>query len=719
MPDSEKMEDEFFAGLTAETIPFERMLDLLKELYNSGETESAAEWRELLEEALADRNQAEDLLEVMHETAGWGDDDPERKENVKKALLRAFRRKRKDEFVKNAGFDNGVSLQECLRRVSLLSTLAEGTLCIDKGWGFGIVKRVDPFYCKVKIDFEEKPGHEVSFSHAAESLQLPGEGHILAVSHNDPDGFKSMLKDSPGDVVKLALRSYGAMPVEILREVVEQAGLENSRWKEFWSSARQQLKSDPLVQIPSRRADVIVLRESVEELQEDWNTTFEAIKDPVELCSFVEEVVQVAGPEQMNSEMRRKIAARFEELLEKGFGVTSVVTARVMGTMAMLGFEWSDGLVDKARGIIESNELSEVVDSLPTRISCVFLEKAREAVGEPLIDRLVSSIGRMERSAFNDTMRFLEREGKMGRAIEQIGVMLREGRQTPQMLYWLSTNLDSRDLAAMIGPRDFLFRIIGEISSAPEGGADKSTDMLKALFRDDKSIDKLFSILQPDERKDVLARVAETRTWDQIESRSVIARVVRRFPELKKSIEAARGGEENHTADRLTSWRTYNERRQKLQRIIEVEIPENSREIGVARSYGDLRENHEYKAAKEHQGILMRRKAEYERDLALVKGATFEGMPTDTVGMGVRVEVERPDGNRQVFCILGEWDREERLGVVSSESLVAKSLTGRKIGDKVDLPVIESADGVARTEPCVIREISKLPEPVLEWARGE
>ncbi len=718
MADRQKMEEDFFSALTAETIPVKKLLEQVRHLYDSGETENAMEWRELLEEALADRNQADELLAVMYRTSDWDKNSPGRKEAAGKLLLRIFRRKRKEEFIKNAGFDSGVPFQECLRRASLLNSLHEGDLCLDKGWGFGTVKGVDAFYRKIKIDFKEKPGHEISFLHAAESLQLLSEDHILAVSRNKPEEFQSMLRDRPGDVVKLALRSYGQLAVQDLKDVVEEAGLEESSWKEFWSRARQQLKADPLVEIPARRTQPIVLRESFEELEKDWSAKFDAIKDPVEFCAFAEEFVQVAGSGQMKDELRDKIGSRFEELLQKGFGVTDEVTARVLGTMAMLGFEWSEGLAEKARVLVGGEELPWVLDSLPTRISIVFLEKAQEIAGEKLCDRLILLIGQMERSAFNDTVRFLESRGRIKDAIERMGAMLREGKQSSQMLYWLSKNMDSKDLAGLIEPRDFLSRIIGGISRPPEQGSDKSIELLKSLFREDDSIDKLFSMMQPEDRIYILSRVSEMRTWDSVESRSVIARVVRRFPELKKFMESVRRGEGERRVDRLTSWRSYNERRQKLQRIIEVEIPENSREIGVARSYGDLRENHEYKAAKEHQGILMRRKAEYERDLAMVKGATFENMPTETVGMGVRVVVGRPDGKQQEFCILGEWDREESLGIVSSESLVARSLAGRKKGDEVDLPSLEAAEGEVGTETCIIKDISRLPEAVLAWARG-
>jgi hypothetical protein len=66
----------------------------------------------------------------------------------------------------------------------------------------------------------------------------------------------------------------------------------------------------------------------------------------------------------------------------------------------------------------------------------------------------------------------------------------------------------------------------------------------------------------------------------------------------------------------VTSHRSYRERQEQLEKLINVDIPANSKEIAVARSYGDLRENFEYKAAKDMQRVLMARRAELEKMMA-------------------------------------------------------------------------------------------------------
>ena len=117
-------------------------------------------------------------------------------------------------------------------------------------------------------------------------------------------------------------------------------------------------------------------------------------------------------------------------------------------------------------------------------------------------------------------------------------------------------------------------------------------------------------------------------------------------------------------------------------------IPANSKEIAIARSYGDLRENHEYKAAKEMQKLLMRRKAELETQLVRARGTDFSNVRTDTVNIGTVVRATDLETNQpEQFTVLGAWDSEPEKGVVSYLSPIAQSLLNRKIGDQVEFEV--------------------------------
>ena len=122
--------------------------------------------------------------------------------------------------------------------------------------------------------------------------------------------------------------------------------------------------------------------------------------------------------------------------------------------------------------------------------------------------------------------------------------------------------------------------------------------------------------------------------------------------------------------------------------MVEKKIPANSKEIAIARSYGDLRENHEYKAAKEMQKILMRQKSELETQLVRARGSDFANPRVDVAGIGTVVRsVDLATGQPEHFTILGAWDSDPEKGIVSYLSPVAQSLLNRKVGDEVEFEV--------------------------------
>jgi transcription elongation GreA/GreB family factor len=175
-------------------------------------------------------------------------------------------------------------------------------------------------------------------------------------------------------------------------------------------------------------------------------------------------------------------------------------------------------------------------------------------------------------------------------------------------------------------------------------------------------------------------------------------------PETAPAPATPRGG--------VTSWRSYRQRQRQLEKLVNEDIPANSRDIGHARSYGDLSENFEYKAAKEQQRILMHRQEELEAQLKSVTGTDFAGLPAEAAGIGTRVVLEYPDGRRTEHCILGEWDQDEALGIIACSSRMSQALTGHKAGDEVRVPAEHGE------EACRLAEVAPLPETVRAWCRG-
>jgi transcription elongation GreA/GreB family factor len=185
-----------------------------------------------------------------------------------------------------------------------------------------------------------------------------------------------------------------------------------------------------------------------------------------------------------------------------------------------------------------------------------------------------------------------------------------------------------------------------------------------------------------------------------MDKRSLLARLVKSHPAVQSLIS---GDQVKQEASLLVSWKSLERRREEYQELVQKKIPANSREIAIARSYGDLRENHEYKAAKEMQKILMRRKDELETQLTRARGTDFSNPRTDIASIGTIVRATDLGTNQsETFTILGAWDSDPDQGIISYLSPVAQSLMNRKVGDEVEFELhgAKRQHRIEQIEPC-------------------
>ncbi|NPV13932.1 transcription elongation factor GreA [candidate division WOR-3 bacterium] len=122
-----------------------------------------------------------------------------------------------------------------------------------------------------------------------------------------------------------------------------------------------------------------------------------------------------------------------------------------------------------------------------------------------------------------------------------------------------------------------------------------------------------------------------------------------------------------------------------LKKLTEEELPRTAEEIARARSFGDLSENYEYKAAKEKQARLMEKINRLRADLSRAKPIEPEKIQSDIVKIGSRVKLQDEEGKNHEFSILGPWDADPENGIISFQSPLAQELIGKKPGDKVKM----------------------------------
>ncbi len=122
-----------------------------------------------------------------------------------------------------------------------------------------------------------------------------------------------------------------------------------------------------------------------------------------------------------------------------------------------------------------------------------------------------------------------------------------------------------------------------------------------------------------------------------------------------------------------------------LDHELKIQLP---KEIQKAREHGDLRENAEYKAAKERQSFLQARIGQLSTRLAALSMVNLDRIPKDKVGLGSTVTLrETASGDQIVYDLVTPEEADPTQGRISPSSPIGKSLLNHEEGDVVEVRV--------------------------------
>jgi transcription elongation factor GreA len=127
--------------------------------------------------------------------------------------------------------------------------------------------------------------------------------------------------------------------------------------------------------------------------------------------------------------------------------------------------------------------------------------------------------------------------------------------------------------------------------------------------------------------------------------------------------------------------------KEKLSNLKFVERPQISNAIAEARAHGDLKENAEYHAAKELQGLTEAKISEMENALANAQVIDVKEIPeTGRVIFGSSVKVYDIENDKEVkYKIVGNLESDPEKGHISIDTPIAKGLVGKFVDDEINI----------------------------------
>ncbi len=130
----------------------------------------------------------------------------------------------------------------------------------------------------------------------------------------------------------------------------------------------------------------------------------------------------------------------------------------------------------------------------------------------------------------------------------------------------------------------------------------------------------------------------------------------------------------------------FDKMKEDLQRMKSVDRPAASRAIAEAREKGDLKENAEYDAAKEAQGILEAKMAQLEGQISIARIVDTTNIDTSKVSIFTKVTITNMATKKTVtYQIVGEKEADLKAGKISAGSPIGKGLMGRTKGEVAEV----------------------------------
>src|SRR5436190_23068360 len=574
------------------------------------------------------------------------------------------------------------------RAAQQLEKLKPGTFCLHKSWGFGRISEWNLLLNQIVIDFAGKKSHPMQAEYAAENVTPLAPEHFLARKATDLAGIRNLARENPPALIRNILESSdGKATAQQIGEWLIGDVFTETEWKRWWESTKKALKASGVFSIPAKKNDPIQIRgegvSHADELIEAFNKARQpkqqvaALEQIIKFCDQFKEPEKQLQPiittienmavrnQKMHPEFAFELIIARDDLIGR---VPSLHTTHIGLTLSKLITEEDQRLILVLAKLPAAKE-KRILQALPAALGSTWTERG--------LNLMQQSHGRM----VAQIPRILSEAGKHDELRTMLERSIREHSATSEMLAWLCSE---RDQWSELVTQELLGAIFAALEREQHSTAGRTGKLYRTLIEDRQLLGDIFRKSDVATARDWMRRLQLSHLFDELTKRSLLARLVKVYPELESMITGAQSQDE--TASLIVSWSSLERRKAEYEELVKRKIPENTKEIALARSYGDLSENFEFKAAKQMQSVLMRRKTELEQMLHNARGTSFENVDTSRVSIGTIVTLRNVEtGKEETYTILGAWDGDPDHNIISYQTAIGQALLGHKAGETISL----------------------------------
>lgn len=583
------------------------------------------------------------------------------------------------------------------RHRSKLEAMTPGTYCVHRSWGMGVIRRYDEQENRLVIDFEEgQEGHQMDPAFCVDKLDILAEGDILVLSRQEPERIQEMIKKNQADViVEILSRAEGHVAGNTEIELTLSRLIGPTKYKKWWTATKKLLAKDPRIAVPAKKTDPWVLRDEPvkpeDEILEEFFETKAPKKKIAHASKLIEMSVQHGDIEEALPDILKELAVSLAQTKQLSAG-ERLYGVWVRNDLARFIHTDVEALEPTSHDILkESMDISKLADEIPAshhkRYIDLILRTFPDVWDKHIFELLKNSSGKLTSECINFLLEH-ERGDEITKTMKR---WLVEQNLRAPVLTWVLKNRSSKKYAKMLSPMinsRLLSAIFWAIDyEALQTAGTRRIALADQLLDDPDLVGDLLDTATPETAHDLAQTLLLNQGFEDLSKKSLLARFIKIFPSIQ-GLVSGDSGKAAVDESLYVSKSSLEQRKKEYEELVATKIPQNKEDIAEARAHGDLKENSEYKMARQEQDMMLARKSELERDLARAQVTDFSEAPTETVGIGSTVElVAASSGEAQKFAILGAWDSDPVKNFLSYQTPLAKALTGQDKGASVEVDI--------------------------------
>jgi transcription elongation GreA/GreB family factor len=571
-----------------------------------------------------------------------------------------------------------------------LSQLAPGNFCVHKSFGAGKVIDWDLPAKKVTIDFEKSTGQSMELQFAFQKTEWIAADDFRAKKIEQLEELRVLSKSDPIALLVHLLQSHGgSMTGDALEKELSGAVIPEPTFKKWWDAAKKALRESRLAVVPQKRTEPIVLRVGDRSPAQALVADFEAARDIKGMIRALEAIAADIGAFENDSDALKRLLNDIDEGAKKAARVQlghalQLVAARdeVIGSSKALALDPTAVRLSDLLLSADPTRLAEEAGALPSGRQRAIYEAFPDAFAEEWVSKIVKVFDSVGARGVTEIARILLERDSMPALVTHLRSAIARRALGPDALIWVCR--ERKGPSAEIFSADVGASVLNLLENDHLSDGPRKTSRLQSLMGDDKTLlTDLVAIMDINETRNFARRLLDCPVFGELEKKSLMARIIKSRPETAELVNGT--NQKRPEEILLVSWESLEKKKAELDDIIRNKIPQNLSDVKIARSYGDLRENFEYKSAKDLEKYLGHRRNALDKEINNARGTDFKGSDASKVNIGTVVTLNDSAGAEITMTVLGAWDSIPETKTVSYLSEVGKALVNRAPGDPVQI----------------------------------